>query len=103
MIKYNISLISLLTILILLKYIKTAAHDTKMIIRLARHGARSPVKHQNELGIEWPGLKQDFDYGELIPAGYHQHYLSGLNIVERYENLFKKKLEHDEYYLRTTS
>jgi hypothetical protein len=42
----------------------------------------------------------DYDYGELIPAGYRQHYLSGVEITRRYNELFAERLRPDEYYLR---
>lgn len=59
---FLITLLSLLTSSVL-------NHNTKMIIRLARHGARSPAK-PNKFGLEWIGIKHDYDYAELIPAGY---------------------------------
>ena len=79
----------------------TCTEEVKMVIRVARHGARGPSK-MNKLGLEWKGLYEDFDFNELIPVGYHQQYLSGLELSFRYRNLFSSKLEPDEYYLAST-
>jgi Histidine phosphatase superfamily (branch 2) len=73
-----------------------------MIIRLARHGARGPGK-PNNFGLDWIGVKLDYDYGELIPIGYLQHYLSGVEVTLRYRNLFQEILQPDEYFLRASS
>lgn len=80
----------------------SATHNTKMIIRLARHGARSPTSG-DKLGHGWIGVKNDYDYGELIPAGYRQHYVSGVELKLRYRKLLMSRLEPDEYFLRSSS
>ena len=75
--------------------------EIKMVIRVARHGARGPMK-DSEFGLEWKGFEAGYDFGELIPAGYRQHYLSGIELTLKYRNLFLNKLEPEEYYLRST-
>lgn len=80
----------------------SCTEEVKMVIRAARHGARGPSK-MNKLGLEWTGINSDYDFNELIPVGYHQHYLSGLELTFRYRNLFLNKLEPDEYFLASTA
>jgi hypothetical protein len=47
---------------------QSSNRNTKMVVRLGRHGARSPTSQFYKLGIDWEGLKSNYEFGELIPS-----------------------------------
>lgn len=73
-----------------------------LVVEIARHGARSPTK-ANKLNIPWEGPKLGYEFSQLLPSGYRQHYLSGLEKTLTYRQILNKPLEEEEYCITSTS
>lgn len=75
-----------------------AEEEVKMIIEITRHGTRMPIDWA--LDEEWTkGLQP----GELTNVGKRMHYLLGKEVAQRYQNIFGKRLKHDQFYIRSTN
>ena len=89
-------------ILLLSAILTTAAcqstEEVTMVVEITRHGARAPF-HIKGVEVEWmKGLQQS----DLTPVGHRQHYLLGKQMAQTYSNIFTGKLNHDEYYVRSS-
>lgn len=76
----------------------THAKSLKMIVQLARHGARTPLHSPVE--FNWSKGMQP---GELTDVGRRMHYLLGKNVRIKYKELFGNSLlSNGEYFVQAS-
>lgn len=74
---------SLFLLALLFPKISSQPEDLERLLTIEtiRHGSRSPVK-ENFLKIKWKGVKKTYNFGQLTPAGYREHFLAGYNLAK---------------------
>ena len=76
---------------------QAGVEKTVMLIEMTRHGARMPV--YTAVKEDWTvGLKQ----GEITPVGIRMHYYLGKEMLKRYPEILGKRLDTNEYFVRST-
>ena len=75
----------------------TTQQDTVLILEIARHGTRAPVSEI--LKADWMEGLQESD---LTPSGMRQHYYAGLEMKNRFPQIFTQNLSRNEVWLRSS-